>query len=321
MTNAVLVTGAFGYLGGRIAASLTKVANYRLFLGSRTPPIDPPAWLPSGKPVQLDLENAESLCAACARVTHIIHLAATNEIDSEADPERALLTNGLGTLKLLRAAERAGVKRFIYFSTAHVYGSPLSGNITENTLPRPVHPYAITHRAAEDFVLAARRRKTIEGAVIRLSNGLGYPIQPQVDRWTLVGNDLCRQAILQKKLTLRSSGLQKRDFIALSDVARAALHMLELPESELGNGLFNLGGQCSMRIVDLAERIKYRCSVVLHYSPAIVRPAAAADETSPDLDYRIDKLRATGFALQGDLNHEIDGTLALCRQVFQKEPS
>jgi len=73
-------------------------------------------------------------------------------------------------------------------------------------VPRPVHPYAITHHAAEDFVLAAHDEKRLMGYVIRLSNGFGAPAHAGVDRWTLLVNDLCRQAVQTRQLILRSAG-------------------------------------------------------------------------------------------------------------------
>jgi UDP-glucose 4-epimerase len=172
MTGTTLITGGFGYLGGRIAQALAANPGRSLRLGTRWPQ-PAPEWLRTCEPVPLDLMSEEGLAAACAGVSCMVHLAALNEIDSASDPEQALLVNTLGTLKLLCAAERAGVQRFVYFSTAHIYGAPLTGTITEATVPRPAHPYATTHRAAEDFVLAAHDRRALTGIVVRLSNGFG----------------------------------------------------------------------------------------------------------------------------------------------------
>ena len=217
---------------------------------------------------------------------------------------------------MLRAAIKAGVERFIYFSTAHVYGSPLAGVLTENSLPRPQHPYAITHRTAEDFVLAAWDKKEIEGIVVRLSNGFGAPERADVNRWTLLANDLCKQAVVDKKLVMRSSGLQSRDFITLEDVARAVLHLLNLPAQACGNGLFNLGGENAMRIIDVAQRVADRSEAALGFRPEVQRPLPAPGETTIPLDYRIDKLKATGFSLLSNMDKEIDNTLKLCHHVF-----
>lgn len=316
MTTSVLITGGGGYVGGRIVSRLASREDILLRIGSRQRDGDFPARLACGSPVALDMMSNESLASACSGIETIIHLAALNEIDSSSDPERALLVNGLGTLKLLQAAEQAGVRRFIYFSTAHVYGAPLAGVITEKSLPRPIHPYAITHHIAEDFVLAAHDRNALTGIVVRLSNGYGAPVDSSVNRWSLLVNDLCRQAVTSRVLTLRSSGLQRRDFIALDDVARAAEHFIFLAPVLCGDGLFNLGGESPFKIIEIAERIAARCQVVLGYTPEVHRPQPLPDEVCAELDYSIEKLKSTGFSLSGNMDDEIDATLLLCSEAF-----
>ena len=316
MTDRVLITGGLGYVGGRIAEYLSRDNNLHLSIGTRRDKIVVPDWIENGGVVQMELESKESLESACEGVKYVIHLAGLNEIDSASDPERALAINGNGTLRLLRAAERAGVERFIYFSTAHVYGKPLEGRITEKTVPRPVHPYAISHRVAEDLVLAAHDSGSLTGIVLRLSNSFGSPNSSYANRWTLIVNDLCRQAVEKRKLTLHSSGLQQRDFITLEDVGRAVVHFLELEKVKCGDGLFNLGGEYSIRIVDLAELVASRCSDVLGFSPAIRRAKSTGEEVSKNLEYSIDKAKATGLVIIGNTNEEIDSTLYFCRHAF-----
>jgi len=305
----ILVTGAFGYVGGRVSRYLAG-QGYRLRLGSRDANRQAPHWLGNGELATMDFDNDASLEAACREMDCIIHLANTNEAVSRTDPELALRVNGGGTIRLLRAAASCGVKRQVYFSTAHVYGAPLQGVIDEQTLPRPRHPYAITHRTAEDFVLASAQ---VHGVVLRLSNSFGAP-ELGAD-WVLLMNDLCRQAVTQKKLVLRSSGLQRRDFVTLGDVARAVEHFIELPQERCGDSLFNLGGENPSRIIDMAERIAGRCKAVLGFQPEIQRPAPAAGEQSAPLDYRMDRLKATGFALSADIDGEIDATLEYCERT------
>ncbi len=160
MKQCILITGGFGYLGGRIGKYLSAKTDAYIKLGARcTSKYKTPDWLNDGEIVCIDYSSEDSIAAACAEVTTIIHLAALNEIDSLKDSEKALIVNGLGTVKMLKAAESSGVSKFIYFSTAHIYGSPIVGSISEASVPRPVHPYAITHKVAEDFVFAAHTKK------------------------------------------------------------------------------------------------------------------------------------------------------------------
>lgn len=316
MSRRVLVTGGLGYLGGRVARELAGEAGDEVVLTTRDPSAAPRLPFPIAGVVALDLA-APPPPGVFEGVTDVVHLAAANEITSGDDPERALDVTTTGTLRALTAARAAGVRRFIYLSTAHVYGAPLAGRITETSLPRPGHPYAITHRAAEDFVLAARDRGQIEGVVVRLSNGFGWPVWAGVDRWTLVVNDLCRQAVTQRALTLRSSGAQVRDFIGLGDAARAIRHLLELPHDALGDGVFNLGGRRTASIASMARRVQARAAEVLGFSPPLsVGPPSARDGVGADLEYDCARLAATGFTWQGDVDDEIDGTLTLCQRAF-----
>ncbi len=312
----ILITGGLGYVGGRIAKHLTADSGLALRLTSRSVNAHKPDWLINGEVAQWDIAADADLTSLCAGVGTVVHLAALNEIDSANNPVAALEVNGVGSLRLLQAAQAAGVRRFIYFSTAHVYGAPLAGFISEQTLPRPIHPYAITHKVAEDFVLAARDQGKIEGIVLRLSNGFGAPVSAEVNRWTLIVNDLCRQAVTTHKLVLRSSGLQQRDFITLRDAARCVEHFIHLPAQLCGDGLFNLGGECVRSIYQITQLVAARCEVVLGFKPLIERVEPQPGEQAPRLDYSIAKLKATGFSLQGKFEDEIDATLSLCQNAF-----
>lgn len=315
MRGNVLITGGLGYLGGRISEYLSKQDTYNIALGTRKNDVHKPGWLNKGKLKTMDYMSDTSLLKACEGMDSIVHLAALNENDSKANPELALLINGMGTLKLLKAAKSAGAKRFIYFSTAHVYGN-LTGKITERSLPRPTHPYAITHRVAEDFVLAYQS-DSMECIVVRLSNGFGMPMDPNVDRWTLIANDLCRQAVTQKKLVLKSAGQQSRDFITLTDVSRAVDHLLQVPRHMLSDGLFNVGGEYTLKIIDLAELIANRCQFVLGYKPPIEKPEESYTMSSSEpFSYNIDKIKGTGFYLIKNIEEEIDSTLSFCMNAF-----
>lgn len=305
----VLVTGAGGYLGGRLVAHLEQGSRFRVRRGSRRADSGSDDVVAIG-----DLGDVALLKAACRDMDAVVHLAALNEIDSAREPARAHEVNVEGTRRVVDGAVTAGVRRFVYLSTAHVYGAPLEGRIDEAHPTTPAHPYARTHRDAEDIVLGARA--SIEPVVLRLSNAVGAPTRPDVDRWTLLVNDLCRQVATSGSMTLRSSGLARRDFIPMSDACAAIEHFLLLPAEALPDGPVNLGGGRSARVLDIVELIAARAEAVLGTRPRIARPEPAADEVSPELDFRIDRLLAAGFRPRGDLVAEIDDTLRLCMTAF-----
>lgn len=311
MKDKILITGGLGYIGGRISKYLNENTDFVLRLSTRRKELKLPKCLEKCEIVQMDLESDEDIYSACIDVQYIIHLAGMNEIYCKKDPESALIVNTLGTLKLLNVAEKLNIKKFIYFSTAHVYGANLQGKVNEQSLTRPMHPYAITHKAAEEFVLSATK-----GIVLRLSNSFGPPLLPDVDRWSLLVNDLCKQAVIQKKLVLKSSGVQQRDFITLKDVCRAVLHFIFLDECDCADGLFNVGGELTLSIGQMAELIKKQCVETLKFNPIIIKPPKKKEKIGVNLDYKIDKIKSTGFELQGNPISEINSMLHFCKNEF-----
>lgn len=311
MTTTFLVTGGFGYVGGRIAQALVA-AGFHVRIGTRRSDAKAP-WLPSAQVTVMNWASVASLASACVGVDVVVHCAAMNEIDAVRDPVGAIEVNVANTARLIEAAVSGGVGRFVYFSTAHIYG-PLRGTIAETTLPRPRNPYATTHRAAEDQVLTAHAKADLVGMVLRLSNSFGAPTHLSIDRWSLLINDLCRLAARHQNLVLRSPGLDRRDFIPLEDVAKVVVHLSQCASARIGDGIFNVGGRWAPTVLEVAELIAERSARVVGFRPEIERPVPPPDAVSAPLDFCIDKLEATGFRLSGDAITEIDATLSKCME-------
>lgn len=316
----ILITGGLGYVGGRLADSLrNEFPSTALVLTTRNrSSAHLPDWAESFQIELLDLETAESIdrCLSLQPVDTIIHLAAMNENDSAGNPERALNVNTVGTLRLLKAAQAAGVRRFIYFSTIHVYGALSGRRITEESQTRPFHPYAYTHRAAEDIVTSFRRDFGMNTLVLRLSNAYGYPMDIGINRWTLLVNDLCRQIVTTGRIVLHSSGLQHRNFIALTDVCRAVNHLLSIETGRWRDGLLNIGAEMSISVLEMAQQIadihatKY--GVIRH---PIQRPHLRQDiNDQKQIHFSIEKLKATGFIPKNPMTREIEKHLELCER-------
>ncbi|MDT8445887.1 MAG: NAD(P)-dependent oxidoreductase [bacterium] len=314
----ILVTGGFGYIGGRLCQHL-QAQGHEVTLTSRRPSQDWPVWAQGFEVRSADTQDASALAELCGAHDALIHLASLNEVYCGQDPVAAVEVNSVDTLRWVLAAQ-GRVERLVYFSTAHVYQAPLVGHINESSPCRPRHPYAYSHRAAEDYVLAAKDNGHFAAAVVRLSNSFGAPADVAVDRWTLLVNDLCVQAVQKKQLELRSSGLQHRDFVTMQDVLAGTVHLLSLPADQLGDGLFNLGSGQSESILSMTERVAARAEVVLGFRPPVLRPEPKPSEVEEPLFFSIDKLKATGFVPQNDLDREIDETLLLCQRELADAP-
>ena len=316
----ILITGGFGFIGGRLAKYLSS-AGHQVVLGSRNE-THIPNWLPEAEVVQIEWSDESALESSCEGVDIIIHAAGMNAQDCAADPLGALEFKGVTTERLITAANRVGVKKFIYLSTAHVYASPLVGTITERTLPCNPHPYASSHLAGEFVVLNAAERGEIQSIVMRLSNAYGAPMHKDVNCWKLVVNDLCRPAAQTRRLVLQTSGLQQRDFVCMTEVCQVAEALIIADVGSLKNSIFNVGSGGSQSVLEIATLIQQRCSIVLGFEPFPDFKQAYADEEQPRLLYLSDHLTSLGIGTKNlDKVIELDELLRFCHRVFPKEKS
>lgn len=321
-TRRVLITGGSGLIGGRVAEFLAR-SGLNVRLGTRKK-FSPDFISPIGAElVHTDWEDFDSLRAICRDVDVIINAMGMSAGDCQRDPVGALMVNGVYTASLLKAAISSGVKRFVHLSTAHVYGVPLEGTISEFLCPTNLHPYATSHRAGEDVVLWGDRQKDIESVVVRLSNAYGRPIDPKTSCWMLMVNDLCRQAVEEKCLTLHSDGLQHRDFIPLSNVCRFISHLSSVESISLVKNnravapIFNLGSGHSMSVATMAEIIQSRCQSVLGY-PVLLRKMPFLNERKKaSLQYISENLFSPIEVTMEDAVNEIDELLMFCWRNFR----
>jgi UDP-glucose 4-epimerase len=307
MSATVLLVGGFGNLGGRIAAHLSQFQNHQIVLASRKKQAAP-LWAKDAQTIQLDVTDPTTFTNIPKSVNCIVQLAATNDVDSAQNPELARTVTTEGTASLLNAAIHNGIERFVYFSTAHVYGAPLQGTFTESSPTHAVHPYATTHLQAELAVGAAHERGEILGIRVRLSNGFGRPMTYEAADWRTLTSDLCRQAVLEKRMEMRTDGLQERNFITKTDIARAVQHLIALPKTDVSNGLFNLGGSGSQTLLAMANMIQERAQKKFGVEIPLHRPEPTNTD-SQHLNFDIHKLLNTGFMLTENALREIDDFL------------
>lgn len=306
----IIVSGGLGYVGGRLSKYLAEKGNEVMVLSRQVNALSHMKW-----PRKITVEHPNALFKYPERMAGadvFIHLAAMNEIDCLKFPEQALKTNTLQTYQWLDRVYQAGVKRFVYFSTAHVYGKPLQGDYTETSLTAPVHPYSITHRAAEDYVLSYVSEKSMNNVVIRLTNSFGPPAFPTADRWTLLVNDLCRMAVMNATMVLYSDG-QYRDFVCLEDVCSGLSLLLQQPDENAG--IYNLATGASMTVWDMATQIQVVAEKLLKKKISLKLPNVGSKPISP-LHISSDKLQALGWQPANDIIRELEGTL----RYFQAYP-
>ena len=301
----VLITGGSGYLGGRISIHLEQL-GYQVRVGKSIKSNS------NGFPV--DLTDDHSINRACDGISFIIHLAALNAQSCSDNPEKALIVNSLGTLKLLKAAKKNKISKFLYFSTAHVYGSPLIGSINEELLPKPVHPYSITHRVAEDYVMEGVFRHGLSASVFRLTNAIGSPVTPHANCWMLVANDLCRQVVINNTIKVHSNRFLQRDFIPISSICSVVNSFLN--SNALDGEIVNLSSGVSITLQSLTMLIADRSEVVLGFRPDISFLDNSIEADAERLIISNSKISELGFKIDSNLSDEIDQLLLNCNKWF-----
>jgi UDP-glucose 4-epimerase len=212
----LLVTGAAGFIGGEVCSLLQE-------RGEQVTALD---WRPAARGdrfVQADI-CAPDLPEILAefRPDAVIHLAAQISVPrSVADPVEDARINLLGTVNLLEAARASGVKRFLFASSAAVYGMPEQLPLKEDAAPRPISPYGLSKWAAEAYIRQYTERYGIGHAILRLANVYGPGQTPDGEAGVVaVFCDRVRRGVAPE---IHGDGEQTRDYVYVGDVAEAFL--------------------------------------------------------------------------------------------------
>jgi UDP-glucose 4-epimerase len=308
----ILVTGASGLIGSRVAQDLSN-AGHTVRLGSRNSNL---AVSRNQEFAPLDWNCQASLFEACRGMDAVVHAAGMNAKECTDNPLGALEFNGLGSARLAQAASRVGVSRLLYFSTAHVYANPLAGVFSEDDCPQNLHPYASSHLAGEYATRYAGQLSGMQVCVLRLSNAVGYPLNLNANCWGLLANDLCRQIIQHGSMQLATNGSQWRNFIPLTAVGSVVLQLLEKDVNLTAIGVLNLGGR-EMRVIEMANLIQRRAAALFGVPPPIVKPDRQSELNEAGLNYGIDRLVTLFPSLDFSFEAELDNLLLFCAAHFR----
>lgn len=277
MTDTVAVTGAAGYVGGRLVAHLRATGSRVVAVVRRPVP-----WLPDAVVV----DGATEPTRAIEGCNALVHLAGANEVVAGRDPEGSTAATVAAARSAAAAAVDAGVERIVHLSTVHVYGASIGdlagAPLTEDVVARPVHPYAEARLRSEDVFASCG----VPTTVLRLTNAVGPPVDPRVERWTLVANELCRAAATGGPMILRSSGQQWRDFVDLTEAVRV---IGEASRGAVPAGRYNLGSGRSRTVRDLADTIAAVAEDVIGVRPAVEAPPPDGP-SPPRLDVDVSRL-------------------------------
>lgn len=247
-----LVTGGAGFIGSHSVAEL-------LATGARVRVLDN---LSSGKRENLptdhpslefhvgDIRNDDDVARALSGgITHVLHLAGQVSVAASCEDPLASATHNIsGFLKVFDGARRAGVKRFVYASSAAVYGTPTELPLTESSPVAPLSPYGLEKSINDQYASLYRELYGTSSMGMRFFNVYG-PRQDPRSSYSGVISIFADRVRRGELLTINGDGRHTRDFIYVGDVARANVAALNGASA----GVCNVATGRSVTLLDLVE--------------------------------------------------------------------
>ena len=224
----VLVTGGAGFIGSHtVEALLDSGAWVRVFDNLSTGKRDN---LPSHPRLELqvgDIRNPQEVNAAMQGITHVLHLAAQVSVQASVeDPPTSCTQNIYGFVNVLHAACQNKVQRFVYASSAAVYGVPEQVPLSEESRLAPISPYGLEKYVNEQYAALFKSLYGFQSMGLRYFNVFG-PRQDPKSPYAGVISKFIERISENKPLIVFGDGLQTRDFIYVKDIAQTNRVALE----------------------------------------------------------------------------------------------
>jgi len=259
MAGTALVTGGAGFIGSHLVGLLLRegwrvrvLDNLSTGFTQNLSPYES-QYKGALECVEGDIRSAETCRLACAGVDSVFHLAAISSVaDSVADPNRSHDINLTGTLNMLRGARDAGARRFVFSSSASVYGNAETVPTHEDQPLAPLSPYASTKASGEFYCRNFFNLFGLETVILRYFNVFG-PRQSARSGYAAAIPRFVEAAVEGRTPVVYGDGLQTRDFVFVEDVAAANLRAALAPE--VAGHVFNVAGGGSISLLDLIGEI------------------------------------------------------------------
>jgi len=301
----IIITGGSGYLAPIISQFLARSGHNVLLLSRNF--IDPTPFHDNISLLEIDWMCDHPFAHLDYNVDCVIHAAGLNAQSCHKSVHDAFQVNCLNTIKLLNYASQQSNCLFFYLSTVHIYASPLVGCIDESSPSTNLHPYAISKHAGELSVLHYLNSTSLSGAVLRLSNIFGPPIFPDSDCWQLYVNNICYDAVIKGRITIKSNPNLQMDVVPVSDLCFLIQYLLSLSPALIPD-VINVSKGASDSLYHIAERVSLLTSSLLSFSPEIFyNPSLSNDLPMKPLNLIPNALRSLSpsFSVGSNINVEL----------------
>ncbi|MEF3365701.1 UDP-glucose 4-epimerase GalE [Methylocystis sp. 9N] len=324
----VLVTGGAGYIGSHTVLELLDAGESVVVIDDLSTGF---RWaVPAGVPLVVGDFGDDSLLAetiASHDVDEIIHFAAKIVVpDSVADPLGYYLNNTAKARTLLASAVKTGVTRFIFSSTAAVYGDPLRQPVTEDEPLKPVSPYGRSKLMVEWMLEDTARAHGLSYVALRYFNVAGADPKGRSGQSSARATHLIKVAAqtaigLRPKLEVFGTdyptpdGSCLRDYVQVTDLARAHLDALRYLRAGGANLTANCGYARGFSVLEVIESVKRVSGVDFPVEYAARRPGDPAAIVAAN-----DRIRAAlGWTPQfDDLDEIVRQALAWERRLQER---
>jgi UDP-glucose 4-epimerase len=248
-----LVTGGAGFIGSHIAEALVARGDrVRVLDNLSTGHRSNLAHL-AGKVelIEGDVTDAASVAAAVRGVDCVFHEAALasvpRSVEHPLDTNAACVT---GTLTVLDAARRAGVRRLVYAASSSAYGDQPTSSKRETDLPAPISPYGAAKFAGESYCQAFWSTYGFETVAIRYFNVFG-PRQDPFSQYSAVIPLFITAMLAGKRPTIFGDGHQSRDFTYIANVVHGNLLAADADADLVAGRTFNVANGRSTSLLEL----------------------------------------------------------------------
>lgn len=251
----VLVTGGAGFIGSHVCEKLaSRGAHMRVLDNLSTGKRGNLQTVGSVELIEGDIRDRSAVDACVAGVDAVIHLAAVASVQASVDdPIGTHQTNFDGTLNLLEAARLHGVTKFLYASSAAVYGDTTALPVHEEEALQPLSPYAADKLAGEHYLRHYVRKHGLAATAFRFFNIYG-PRQDPGSPYSGVISIFVDRLRQGRPVTIFGDGRQTRDFVYVGDLA--ALLVNALDRDDLSGEVFNVGTGRECALLTLLDALE-----------------------------------------------------------------